>query len=115
MNMTLVVGIDFTASNKDPEDPKSLHHLNPPNLNLYQQSILSIGEILQKYNNTNQIPVYGFGAKLPGYSQVSHFFPVNFDFNNPCVENFKDLFMIYHECINKIHFSGPTYFAPLLQ
>jgi len=46
MNMTLVVGIDFTASNKDPEDPSSLHFLNPPNLNLYQQSILSIGEIM---------------------------------------------------------------------
>lgn len=36
LNMTLIVGIDFTASNKDPEDPTSLHHMNPPSLNLYQ-------------------------------------------------------------------------------
>lgn len=35
LNMTLVVGIDFTASNKEPDDPTSLHYLNPPNLNLY--------------------------------------------------------------------------------
>lgn len=33
--MTLVVGIDFTASNKDPEDPTSLHYMNVPQLNLY--------------------------------------------------------------------------------
>lgn len=35
MNMTMVVGIDFTASNKNPGEPDSLHYLNPPNLNLY--------------------------------------------------------------------------------
>lgn len=35
LNMTLIVGIDFTASNRDPEDPRSLHYMNPPALNLY--------------------------------------------------------------------------------
>lgn len=46
MNMTMVVGVDFTASNKDPEDPSSLHFINPSYMNLYQQSILSVGEVL---------------------------------------------------------------------
>ncbi len=33
--MTLIVGVDFTASNRDPEDTSSLHYMNPPALNLY--------------------------------------------------------------------------------
>lgn len=35
MNMTMVVGVDFTASNKDPEDYNSLHYLNMNQMNLY--------------------------------------------------------------------------------
>ena len=115
LNMTLIVGVDFTASNKDPEDPDSLHHINPPNLNLYQQAILAVGEILQKYNHTKQIPCYGFGARLPGESQTSHFFPLNMDYNDPCVTNFKDLFKIYHDNCQKIQFSGPTYFKHIFK
>lgn len=115
LNITLVVGVDFTASNRDPSDPKSLHYLNPPNLNLYQQSILSVGEILQKYNHTQQIPSYGFGAKIGQPAVISHFFPLNMDYNNPCVTNFADLFKVYHNVCDTVQFSGPTYFAPTLK
>ena len=114
LNINLSVGIDFTASNKDPEDPKSLHHMNPPNLNLYQQAILSVGEILQKYNHTHQIPCYGFGAKVGNPKRISHFFPINFNPQNPFVDKFDTLFQAYHHCIQNIVFSGPTYFAPIL-
>lgn len=33
--MNLVVGIDFTASNKEPHLPDSLHHIGADTLNLY--------------------------------------------------------------------------------
>lgn len=115
LNMTLVVGIDFTASNRDPTDPQSLHYINPPHLNLYQQSILSVGEILQKYNHAQQIPAYGFGAKVGQPPTISHFFPLNFNPNDPCVSNFGDLFKLYHSACQDIIFSGPTYFAPIFQ
>lgn len=64
LNITPIVNIDFTASNKDPDDYTSLHYFRVDNLNLYQKSILSLGEILQKYNHNNAIPTYGFGAKI---------------------------------------------------
>ncbi len=115
LNMTQIVGIDFTASNRDPIDPKSLHYLNPPSLNLYQQAILSVGEILQKYNHTHNIPAYGFGAKIGKPPQISQFFPINFDGFNPCVDNFNTLFKAYHHCCQQCIFSGPTLFAPILK
>ena len=115
LNMTLIVGVDFTASNRDPDDPRSLHHLNQNYLNLYQQAILSVGEILQKYNHTKQIPAYGFGAKIGQPPATSHFFPLNMNYSDPCVTNFSDLFKIYRETCQNVVFSGPTYFAPILK
>ena len=115
LNITLLVGIDFTASNRDPDDPKSLHFLNPPQLNLYQQSILAVGEVLQKYNHSKQIPSYGFGAKINGEPKATHFFPINMNYMDPCVSSFNELFKIYHETTQKILFSGPTYFRHIFK
>lgn len=35
LNITNIVGVDFTGSNRDPEDPRSLHHIAPPKMNFY--------------------------------------------------------------------------------
>ena len=115
MNINLSVGIDFTASNRDPQDPKSLHHINPPQLNLYQQAILSVGEILKKYNHTHQIPSFGFGAKVGNPLTLSHVFPINNNPQFPFVKNFQELFQAYHFCLQNIQFSGPTFFAPIIK
>jgi hypothetical protein len=115
LNITQLVGIDFTLSNRVPSDPKSLHFINPPSLNNYQRCILSVGEILEKYNHTGLIPCYGFGAKMPGYQKAVHIFPLTKDISQPCFRSFRDLFNGYQNIINEITFSGPTYFAPLLR
>lgn len=115
LNITQLVGIDFTASNKIPTDPESLHYINPSRLNDYQRSILSVGEILEKYNHTGLIPCYGFGAKMPGHNKAVHIFPLTKDITQPCYRSFRDLFTGYQNIINEITFSGPTYFAPLLR
>lgn len=65
LSITPIVSIDFTASNRDPHDSYSLHYFQPDKLNLYQKAILSLGEVLQKFNHQNNIPSYGFGAILP--------------------------------------------------
>lgn len=35
MNITPIVAIDFTASNRDSDDPNSLHYFKTDRLNLY--------------------------------------------------------------------------------
>lgn len=57
--MALTVGIDFTASNMDPHLPNSLHYCNHSSggfLNMYQQAILSVGNILLNYDHDKQVP-----------------------------------------------------------
>ena len=115
MNITQMVGIDFTASNRPPHDPNSLHSIKHNSLNDYQKSIISVGEILEKYNHTGLIPCYGFGAKPPGHNKALHIFPLTQDFTQPCYKSFKELFSGYQKIIHEITFSGPTYFAPLLK
>ncbi len=114
LNISLIVGVDFTQSNKDPEDPSSLHHVGG-GLNLYQQAILAVGEVLEKYNHEGLIPCYGFGAKLEGDPQTQHFFPMTLNYESPCVQNFKELFEVYRNTLQQITFSGPTYFAQILK
>jgi hypothetical protein len=65
--ISLVIGIDFTVSNKDPSDPASLHYIDPIDKtahNQYQQAILSVGKILEEYDTDKKYPVYGFGGKM---------------------------------------------------
>ena len=53
LQMGLVVGIDFTGSNGNPKSSNSLHYFNPARrdaLNMYQQAILSIGNVLLNYD-----------------------------------------------------------------
>ena len=48
LQIALHVAIDFTSSNKDPEDPSSLHYYsqNRDSMNPYQDAIMSTGDIL---------------------------------------------------------------------
>lgn len=77
--ISLNVAIDFTASNGDPTEPKSLHYINSydqSQLNDYQKAIIAIGSILENYDHDKKFPVYGYGG-IPYYSQdrkVSHCF-----------------------------------------
>jgi hypothetical protein len=49
MQVNCVVAIDFTGSNGNPQDPNSLHYINPQVPNQYENSILSVGTILQVF------------------------------------------------------------------
>lgn len=78
--------IDFTASNGNPNEPNTLHHISPiaNRTNPYEQAIQAVGEIIQDYDQTKMFPVYGFGARIPPNSQVSHMFPVTFSDSPYC-------------------------------
>lgn len=53
------VAIDFTASNKVPTDPHSLHYLSPNKPNSYEIALKSVGEIIQHYDTSRMYPAFG--------------------------------------------------------
>lgn len=57
--MHFAVAIDFTASNKAPSDPLSLHHLNANKPNNYEIALKSVGEIIQYYDTSRMYPAFG--------------------------------------------------------
>lgn len=57
------VAIDFTASNKPPTDPRSLHYLSATRPNSYEIALKSVGEIIQNYNTSHMV-AYGMFAFL---------------------------------------------------
>lgn len=114
--INLMVAIDYTGSNGDPGDPNSLHHLSSKHRNQYQKVFDSVGQILMPYDYDGNVPVYGFGAKLPGSTTVSHCFHVNGNPSNPEVAGLGGINAAYLQCMNAgIILSGPTWFAPVIR
>ena len=46
-------------------------------------AIKSVGSVLAPYDTDQMIPAFGFGARLPPGGQVSHCFPLSFNYHNP--------------------------------
>lgn len=53
------VAIDFTASNGEPTDVRSLHYLSPMGPNNYEIALRSVGEIIQSYDSAQLYPAFG--------------------------------------------------------
>lgn len=119
--ISLAVAIDFTGSNGAIESPKSLHYLDPQgeHMNQYQKVITSVGAILESYDTDKMFPVLGFGAQFkqptgtfPAFGAVNHCFPLAPDGFE--VHGIAGVMNAYYNVLPHIKFSGPTYFAPLL-
>lgn len=112
-NISLVVAVDFTASNMNPMSPNSLHYLNPSGYNQYQAALHSVGEILLSYDSDKKVPMYGYGAKI--YGQVSHCFPMSMNPNDPEVFGLRGMMTAYANTLRAVELSGPTLFAQVIQ
>lgn len=50
--ISFLVGVDYTGSNGDPRDSRSLHYLHPGGaLTLYEQAISGVGRVLELYDS----------------------------------------------------------------
>ena len=114
--ISLTVAIDFTASNGDPRDPRSLHHVsyNAQAMNAYEKALVSVGNILLEYDDDHQVPVFGFGAKFPGQHQANHCFALNFNESNPQVNHVAGMLQAYRNAITQVQLSGPTLFSHIV-
>lgn len=113
--ISLIVAIDFTASNGNPIYANSLHYNNPYEPNEYVKAISSIGSILADYDSDRNFPAYGFGAKLPPTMAVSHLFPLNGNPQNPEVHEISGILQVYQQALNSVTLYGPTIFTPVIQ
>ena len=110
----LSIAVDFTLSNGDPRQPSSLHFLDP-NRNQYLQAIKSVGNILQFYNSSKLINLYGFGGSIPPYTnRASHCFALNGDIFNPRVNGIEEVIQCYSRAITNCQLYGPTNFAEVI-
>ena len=111
----LIIGIDYTSSNGNPENEDSLHYINDKNPNDYEKCILSIGNIISNYNIDQLYPVYGFGAQIKNgkYDDVNHCFPINFE-ENPNIKSINEIIEYYHNSLQNLNFSNPTFFSPII-
>lgn len=113
--VSLIIGIDFTKSNGNAADPKSLHYQTGLRPNEYLEAIREVGEILQYYDSDKQIPVFGFGAKLPpACTHTCHCFALNGDLFDPEVPGIEAVEEVYRKACTSLTFHGPTMFAPLI-
>ena len=88
LQMSMILAIDFTASNGIQRDPKSLHYFTPMKTSHYEEALLEVCNIVLDYDNDKLVPTFGFGAKvnLPTFNtnnKVHHCFPINGSDTNP--------------------------------
>ena len=111
----LNIGIDFSQSNKPTDDPSSLHCLlKEKRPNPYERAILSCAKILEYYDYNKLFPVYGFGAVIRGKYKTSMCFNINFK-EDPNIQYVENIIKEYVDCMSKIDFACPTYFAPIIK
>jgi len=115
VKIDLDIGIDFTGSNGMPDEKDSLHYWGEgEKRNPYERAILSCASIMANYDYDQLFPVYGFGAKIKGQgNKVNHCFNINFK-EDPNIKFVENIVEEYHKCLDKIYFSHPTYFAPII-
>ena len=106
----LTAFIDFTASNKQPELPDSLHYTGDIEKNQYIQALKSVGEILIQYDHDHQVPIYGFGGFFQ--KKTSHCFPL--DPQKEEVYGVEGMIAAYHVALKNCQLSGPTQFLEIL-
>ena len=78
--VSLMIAVDFTASNGDPKTQQSLHHLWPEHSgrrNDYQATIETVGGILAAYDADGLVPAFGTSRRkrrpclVPGVWSIS--------------------------------------------
>ena len=113
LELNFVVAIDYTASNGDPTDPESLHHIPKTGriLNPYISAIRSVSSVLEFYDFDREFPCYGFGAKLTKSSVVDHCFPLSGDDSSNFAVGTEGIIEQYRAKTPSMHFSGPTVFT----
>jgi hypothetical protein len=113
MRISLMVAIDFTGSNGHPMDKESLHYRGGATPNEYQRAIQAVGSVVQAYNSGGMFAAWGFGAIVE--QKMSHCFPLSLNEKNTQVNGVAGVLSAYTAVLDKITFSGPTFFHQIIK
>ncbi|XP_023345926.1 copine-9 [Eurytemora carolleeae] len=114
VRLNLVVGVDMTSSNGDPNSTHSLHSIDKrTGENAYTAAIRTVAEILQDYDYDKKLLGLGFGANIGGV--VSHCFPLNGNSRSPYCRGVEDLIDNYKITLKQVKLSEPTRYSDLFQ
>jgi hypothetical protein len=108
--LALMAGIDFTTSNGDINDSRSLHYIRGPAPNAYEQCIRAVGSILCPYTDGHRGFVRGFGGEING--DPNDCFPLT---DEPFVRDPQGLLSAYGQAIRRVKLSGPSNLAPVIR
>jgi len=111
--ISLIIGIDYTASNGDPSEKDSFHYQDPEDPtkkpNKYLQAISALMEVLAPYDSDKKYGAFGFGAKLVSKeNETSHCFPINQNPENPYCDGVDGLMQAYINSFDDVTLAGPT-------
>ena len=113
--VNFTVAVDFTGSNGNPQDSRSLHYNDPSGRpNQYVTAIRAVGDIIQDYDHDKQFPALGFGAKVPPHWSVSHEFFLNLSPTSPFCDGLEGILAAYQTALNSVRLFGPTNFSPVI-
>ncbi|XP_077236606.1 E3 ubiquitin-protein ligase RGLG2-like [Tasmannia lanceolata] len=109
----LILGIDFTKSNKwtgsRSFNNRCLHHIGDiPNP--YEQTISIIGRTLSDFDDDNRIHCFGFGDASTHDRKVFRFYQ-----EERLCDGFEEAGMRYRKLVPHIKLAGPTSFAPIIE
>ena len=113
--VSLMIAVDFTASNGNPQDSGSLHYLGGERMgrqNDYQATIEKVGSILAAYDHDGLVPTFGFGARFPN-GQVSHCFNLNGQATPDC-NGIPEVLHYYKQAVQNLELYGPTNFSEFI-
>ena len=108
----LSIAIDFSISNGNPKEKKSLHYINGEEPNQYERAINSCGNIVAYYDYDQLFPCFGFGAKYD--NKFYPLFNLNFK-DNPDIHFIRGILDAYHNALIKVELYGPTFFGPIIK
>ncbi|KAJ7555603.1 hypothetical protein O6H91_05G046500 [Diphasiastrum complanatum] len=113
--LSFMVGVDFTASNGNPLQQDSLHHIDPSGKpNVYQTVIQAFADILSIYDTNKKFHAWGFGGR-PIDEPVSHCFALNGKVATAAeVTGVPGIMRAYSQALRHVALAGPTLFAPVI-
>ena len=115
--MNVSIAIDFTLSNLEIKDQRSLHRqMRNGEMNQYEKAIFEVCNVMCKYAIEGSFNVYGFGG-IPHYmgykNKVSRLWNLNGE-DDPRCKGTMEVLKAYQKGIMGTTLAGPSYFGKLL-